>query len=288
MAEGRFLLEKGVKEAILKPQNKIIMVLGASDTGKTTLVEDLLEFLLERFTVGVVDADLGQSHIGPPTTIAWALFQKKFEGWKKVPVKNFYFVGATSPAGSLLPTITAVKLMSDLAREEAEKVIVDTTGMIRGGAGRILKICKIELIQPHLLLVLQKEDEVEHILKNFVGMNIPLIFRVAVPLSINEKAYGQRANYRERKFRDYFSNCQRITLPMRKLALTNIPREEYLSHRLVCLKNREGRNLALGIVDEIDEEKRKMSVWTPLDRDEEVADIIPGKIRITLEGKEIY
>jgi len=40
MLRERFLLEKKVKEAILESQNKVIMVLGASDTGKTTLIED--------------------------------------------------------------------------------------------------------------------------------------------------------------------------------------------------------------------------------------------------------
>ncbi len=288
MIRERFLLEEKVKEAILESQNKVIMVLGASDTGKTTLIEDLLSLLLEKYTVGVVDADLGQSHIGPPTAIAWAIFQKRFEGWKKAPVKDFYFVGATSPAGCLLPTITGAKLMSDMAGQVTEKVIVDTTGMIGGGAGNILKICKIELIQPQVILALQKEDELEPILGNFARMSTPLIFRLPVPSSVSQKVYEQRTSYRERKFRDYFNPSQKVALSLDKLGLKNIPSEDYLYHRLVCLKNKEGKNLALGIIDEIDEEKRKISVYTPLDKAEEIISIIPGKIRITLEGKEIY
>lgn len=288
MAREKFLLGEKVKEAILESQNKVIMVLGASDTGKTTLIEDLLGFLLEKFTVGVVDADLGQSHIGPPTTIAWAIFQKRFEGWKKAIVKDFYFVGATSPAGYLLPTITGAKLMSDTAGQEAEKVIVDTTGMIGRGAGKILKICKIELIQPHIILALQKEDELEPILRNFARMSIPLIFRLPVPSSVSQKVYEQRVSYRERRFRNYFNRAQKIVLSLDKLGLKNVPSEDYLYHRLVCLKDKERKNLALGIIDEVDEEKRKISVYTSLDKANEIISIIPGKIRMTLEGKEIY
>jgi len=288
MTREKFLLEKKVKEAILESQNKVIMVLGASDTGKTTLIEDLLGFLLEKYTVGVVDADLGQSHIGPPTTIAWVIFQKRFESWKKAAVKDFYFVGATSPAGCLLPTITGVKLMSDMAGQVTGKVIVDTTGMVGRGAGKILKICKIELIQPQIILALQKEDELEPILGNFARMSTPLIFRLPVPSFVTQKVYGQRTSYRERKFRDYFNPSQKITLSLDKLGSKNALSEDYLYHRLVCLKNKEGKNLALGIIDEVDEEKRKISVYTPLDKAEEIISIIPGKIRITLEGKEIY
>lgn len=77
MIRERFLLEKKVKEAILESQNKVIMVLGASDTGKTTLIEDLLGFLLEKYTVGVVDADLGQSHIGPSYYHSLGYFSEK-------------------------------------------------------------------------------------------------------------------------------------------------------------------------------------------------------------------
>jgi len=285
--EERFFLEGKVKEALLEAKNKVVMVLGASDTGKTTLIENLLIFLLEKFSVGVVDTDLGQSHIGPPTTIAWAIFQKRFEGWKKAIVKNFYFVGVTSPAGYLLPTITGAKLISDIAKEKTDKVVVDTTGMVGGGAGKVLKICKIELIQPQVILALQKEDELEHILRNFARMSTPLIFRLPVPSSISQKVYKQRVSYRERKFRDYFKKSQRITLSLDKLGLKN-PSEDYLSHRLVCLRNSKGENLALGIIDGVDEEKRKMSVYTPLDRTGEVIDIVLGKVRITLEGKEIY
>lgn len=47
------------------------MILGGSDTGKTSLVEYIANLLVSKFKVGIVDCDMGQSHIGPPTTIAW-------------------------------------------------------------------------------------------------------------------------------------------------------------------------------------------------------------------------
>lgn len=64
--------------------------------------------------------------------------------------------------------------------------------------------------------------------------------------------------------------------------------ENYPSCRLVCLKDKEGGNLALGIVDEVDKEKREIFLYTPLEKFEEVINIIPGKIKITPEGKQIY
>jgi hypothetical protein len=48
------------------------LFLGAPDTGKTTLIEALAVRLANDHTVAIVDADIGQSHIGPPTTVGWA------------------------------------------------------------------------------------------------------------------------------------------------------------------------------------------------------------------------
>jgi len=45
-----------------------VLLLGAADTGKTTLMGALVERLARRRPTAVVDADIGQSHIGPPTT----------------------------------------------------------------------------------------------------------------------------------------------------------------------------------------------------------------------------
>src|SRR5918999_822328 len=61
--EGAQAIERALDVAVT-------MVIGEGDTGKTTLVTALANALVERgFRVAVLDADLGQSEIGPPTTI---------------------------------------------------------------------------------------------------------------------------------------------------------------------------------------------------------------------------
>ena len=57
---------------------------------EAVLVEDLLTLLARTFKkVAVIDGDIGQSHLGPPTTIGWGLVQNKFESWKKTPLRDF-------------------------------------------------------------------------------------------------------------------------------------------------------------------------------------------------------
>jgi polynucleotide 5'-hydroxyl-kinase GRC3/NOL9 len=287
MTDPRFVLNLKIKDAVLEPQNRTIMVMGGSDTGKTTLIEDLLELFLPAFRVGVVDADLGQSHVGPPTTIAWTLLEKKFEGWENLVVKDFYFVGATSPSGNLLPMITGVKIIHDKARPQVDKILVDTTGMIRGEAARVLKRCIIEIIQPQIILALQRTDELEHILVGFKGMTIPRIYRMKVPPDVRQKDYSERVSYREQRFKTYFKNVQSLVLACDRIGLGGIVSDLYLHNRLICLRDREGKNLALGIVAHVDGRMRSISVYTPLDKEKEIGGILWGKLRINLEGKEV-
>ena len=54
---------------VVKPQ-QIVLVIGATDAGKSTFCRFLADVALAKgCKVACVDADIGQSQIGPPTTI---------------------------------------------------------------------------------------------------------------------------------------------------------------------------------------------------------------------------
>jgi len=281
-------LDEKIIEAILKKENKTIMVVGDSDTGKTTLIEELLRLLVRRYGVGVVDVDIGQSHIGPPTTIAWGLVKEKFINWESILVEDMYFVGTTSPYGNLLPTLTGTgaRFIYDLAKEKTDKVIIDTTGMIRGGAGKILKICMTEIIRPEILLALEREKELEHILISFKKMNFPEIFKIPVSDFVNLKSWVERRDYRERKFKDYFKETKVLTLSLDEVGLRCANLKENKESFLVSLRSKEGKDLGLGIVEKVREDKKEISIFTPLKETENIGCIIFGNLRINLNGEE--
>jgi len=285
--ERKFSLDKKVIEEIFKKENKTIMVIGGSDTGKTTLIEELLKLLVSDYRVGVVDIDIGQSHIGPPATISWGLVEGKFIDWESIPVEDMYFVGTTSPYGNLLPTLTGARFIYDFAREKADKVIIDTTGMIRGGAGKILKICLIEIIRPRMLLALEREKELEHILISFKKMELPKIFRIPVSSLVSLKNWIERRNYRKKKFKDYFKEAKILTLSLNEVAWRGIKSWENVENFLVSLRSKEGKDVALGIIEGVKEEGKEVSIFTPLRKAENIGCIIFGNLKINLEGEEI-
>ncbi len=60
---------------ILGKEKGIAIILGATDTGKSTLAKFLISHLCQRgLKVALVDADIGQSFLGPPATIGFAQF----------------------------------------------------------------------------------------------------------------------------------------------------------------------------------------------------------------------
>ena len=67
---------------VLTEEKGMTIVLGETDTGKTTLANFLIFNLCQRGSrVALVDADIGQSTLGPPATIGLAEF-KSDPDWK--------------------------------------------------------------------------------------------------------------------------------------------------------------------------------------------------------------
>ncbi|HAV42591.1 TPA: polyhydroxyalkanoate depolymerase, partial [bacterium] len=120
------------KAAEILSSGRIIIVIGAVDTGKTTLVTYLANKAAEGGkVVGIVDADIGQSDIGPPTTIGLGMIKEPVEDLRKITPADLYFVGSLSPKGHLLPMVVGTRRMVEHAFQlGAQKVIIDTTGLI--------------------------------------------------------------------------------------------------------------------------------------------------------------
>src|SRR5438477_8530412 len=113
---------------------RVTVIVGASDAGKTTLVAQLAGELAARGgPVAIVDADIGQSEIGPPTTVGLGRVTRQLGRPADAEVVALRFVGATSAARDLRATVQATGQLVDRARALGfERVIVDTSGLVRG------------------------------------------------------------------------------------------------------------------------------------------------------------
>ena len=119
---------------------RVTVIVGESEAGKTSLTAWLAgELAAAGDHVAVVDADLGQSEIGPPTTVGLGRIRGRVTRLADAECIALEFVGATSAARCLRETALATARLVDRARALAfDRVLVDTSGLVAGDFGRAL------------------------------------------------------------------------------------------------------------------------------------------------------
>lgn len=203
----------------------LTLVIGPVEAGKTTLVAALANALhAAGLTVALVDADLGQSEIGPPTTVGLGRVTRPLARPADAELVAMHFVGVTSPAANLAGALVGVRRMVDRARAlGAARVVVDTSGLVAGELGRTLKQAKIELLDPDLVIALQRGRECEHILGAYAHAARPAVVRLPALAAPRTRSAEDRRRRREERLRAYFAGARRATLDLRRVALRAPP-----------------------------------------------------------------
>jgi polynucleotide 5'-hydroxyl-kinase GRC3/NOL9 len=201
-----------------------VVLLGASDSGKTTLARILTERCRAAGrTVGLVDGDVGQSSLGPPTTVGLAMFPPNDPLSPHASPLTLQFVGSTSPPGHFLPLILGTQdLVRRAIAQGAEIVLVDTTGLILGSVAASLKWHKLIALQPRHVLALQRAEELEPILRLVQGQAALVVHRLPISSRITRRSHAARRAFREERFREYFASPCRHDLEWKKLRFTRL------------------------------------------------------------------
>lgn len=204
MNEHEALVDQAVRT------KRTVLLIGGLDTGKTTLARALLEAALEAGRPSaLLDADVGQKSVGPPATVSLKLYRGPgdLEAADADRADAISFVGSTSPEGHLLPVVTGAATLYGRARESGvDFVVVDTSGLVSGVYGQILKYHKVEMLRPDLVVGLQRGEELLPLLgviqRFFATEVVPLgVHPGVVPTSVD-----QRAENRERAMARYFGD----------------------------------------------------------------------------------
>ncbi len=202
----------------------VVVLLGAPDSGKTTLGRILTEiWTTTGRTVGLVDGDIGQSSIGPPTTVGLTMFPPNTPPSPVCRPRSLYFVGSTSPPGHFLPLILGTQSLVQAAiAQGAEIVLVDTTGLILGAPAASLKWHKLQALRPQHVIALQCEGELEPILRLVEGLAGLEIHRVPVSSRVVHRTQAARRAFREARFREYFAQAKRHDLDWKDLRFSRL------------------------------------------------------------------
>lgn len=271
----------------------IVLLVGAADTGKTTLTSSLAaEALAEHPSVAIVDADLGQSTIGPPTTIGLSVLQKGTSLLEEFPAHDLYFVGDTSPFGHILQSVVGTKRMVEEALSfNPFLVIVDTSGLVTGAFGQALKYYKAQAINPDHIVSLQRGNELREILYTLSKSGEWKLHNLPVSSKAKHISPLIRAGVRRERFRRYFGRSNSFSLNLAGISLYP-PLPDFLDRAdllsiLVSLKNRQGRVLGIGILKELIPEQNRFEVLAPIPPESEIFGMELGFLKVSRDGREL-
>ena len=161
MNEHELLVDKAARASLA-------LFVGGLDSGKSTLARASCAYALRLGRrVAYVDADLTQKSVGPPATVGLKTIADADDLThdRMAEADALGFVGSTSPEDHLLPLVGALQRLRDRARAEgADLVVVDTGGEVSGIRAQLVKYYKVDMLEPDLVVGLQRGEELEPIL----------------------------------------------------------------------------------------------------------------------------
>lgn len=185
-----------------------VLFIGGIDAGKSTLARAVAAFALRLGrSVAYLDVDLGQKTVGPPGAVALKRLASADDlTLERLAVPDVIaFVGATSPQGHLLPLVTGMARLHARALEDgADLVVVDTSGMVSGIYGQLVKYHKVELLRPDLVVGLQRGAELDPLLGVVERFFSADVVSVGVHPSVVSTSVEQRAEHRQQAMARYF------------------------------------------------------------------------------------
>jgi len=208
MLEGALKIPPEWREAAeeIGAQGGPVLVMGAPGSGKTTFCLYLAGlFCRAGKRLAWIDADPGQPFIGPPAVISLTPYAEAADLLKRKNAFAMSFIGNTSPVGRLLEMMSGLQKLYTLAQSLLpDLILINTCGLVNGGAARELKFHETDMIAPRYVIALQKGNEVDHLLSPHSHRAGLLIQRLPVSPDAKVSTREARQAVREQRFKEYF------------------------------------------------------------------------------------
>jgi len=259
----------------------VLLVVGAPNTGKSTFAHWLHDRLAGHgLQVAFLDGDVGQSVLGPPTTLTLGLSAQTSEAFRNFASLYHWFVGDVSPRGHMLPVVVgAGRLVRRALDAGAATVIVDTTGLVdRAQGGVALKQALVDQLQPTTVFAFQRARELEPLLAPLRRLSRPRIVELPVSGAVRQRDVASRQAHRAGAFRRYFAAAKVVCLSLRTRAVFD--GSTFVPRRLVALQDADGFALALGLIVDWNKASQELSLRTPFKDMDAVASVRLGAIGV--------
>jgi len=284
--------ENASKEIAAHGKPVTVMVMGGVDSGKTSFCAYLANRALkENWKAAVIDGDLGQSDIGPSSTVGFSHVTKPIKDLFEMEVESACFIGVTTPSLAVSKVIEELETLKNRVLEtDVEFLIVNTDGWVEGEDAVKYKVQLAEKATPDIVVAIQQTDELTPILTVLKKMKT---IAIDSPLAIRKRKQEKRKILRELSYKKYLKNAKVQLFHLTQVKIKdvfseswdNLTKEYIHEDLLVALQDAQLNFLGIGIFYGIDFERGLVKVYTPVS--ENVSTILVGKVKLDKKGREI-
>jgi len=184
-----------------------VMVIGGVDSGKTSFCTFLAnEAVRKKWKIGIIDADLGQSDVGPPSTVGFNFISEPVKDLFEIKAENAYFVGSTSPSGAVTKVIGGLtELKNRVTEADVDLLIVNTDGWVDGEDAARYKIQLTETVSPSVVVGIRHGDELRPIL---TALKEARVLSIDSPQLVQRRNRDKRKILRELSYKKYLKQAK--------------------------------------------------------------------------------
>jgi len=214
--------ENASMEIISYKKPVTVMVMGGVDSGKTSFCTYLANKALKRRgKIAIIDGDLGQSDIGPPSTIGFGFVTTPIKDLFEMEAENAYFVGLTSPSRAVNRVIEGLNTLKGRVLETGINfLIINTDGWIEGEDAAGYKVRLTERVAPNIVVGIQQGDELTPILTALKGTKTLIIDS---PPMIHKRNREKRKVLRDLSYKKYLKEARVQSFPLNWVKVEGAP-----------------------------------------------------------------
>ncbi|MCS7126259.1 MAG: Clp1/GlmU family protein [Aigarchaeota archaeon] len=307
-------------EDLSNEEKLTLMVLGSSDSGKTSLATLAINtILVKRRGCVFLDLDVGQSSICPPTTIGYVYMKNPIPDISYMRAESTEVVGYTSPSPILSKHITSIEKLYNALKSKYpdQHIVVDVDGWVSGeGAAQHKKELVKMLNITHLLILGEVPRELE---EPFSEGSVE-IKKLPPPIMVRKRSLDARKRLREMMYEKFLRKSMLKTIPISWVEVKYVTGEgrvqkiSSIINKLIRLFS-EDKNIVvengleevsrmfkagilsyiydvnyrysgIGLMTLFDLKKNLLKIYTPFRS--QVKQIVLSSILVSIDGSELY
>jgi polynucleotide 5'-hydroxyl-kinase GRC3/NOL9 len=213
-----------VEDALSRPKPCTVMVLGDIDSGKTSFSTYLInKSLKSQGKPAIVDVDLGQSDVGPPTSIGFSVISEPISDLFSAKPAAIIFTGRTSSNGITQQVVSdLMSIMKQIPEGAVDLTVINTDGWIKGDGAYAYKTGLIRKVNPNLVAGIQRNAELEPLLHSVEEEGFHVL-RAVTSSAVKRRDRDERRELREQSYKKYLGNPTMRNLHLNWITLEYTP-----------------------------------------------------------------